>query len=298
MISIVVTIYNEERIVPELLIRLERVFEVMRKNYEIIFVDDGSTDATAAYIEKARKRNERVKLIQFSRNFGQVAALRAGLLHAQGDVIVTMDGDLQDLPEEIPLLIEKLDEGHDIAYAKREERKHSFFRNISSRVFACILAYAMARGGVVPSDKEALVFGVFRAMRREVVDAFNILSEQSGYFQGLVNWVGFRHTVVPVTHGARTAGRSHYSLRKLLRYGLEAIVFLMPFPLRFLIFMGAGIAIIAFVSAFLTRYVLFFVISFWGGVNLAVIGIMGEYIGRVLLEAKRRPLFVIRKKLL
>lgn len=311
MISAIVTAYNEERIVPELARRLEVVLEPYGKGYEILFVDDGSRDATAAYIEEAHRRNPQIKLLQFSRNFGQVAALRAGLLHAKGDLIVTMDGDLQDLPEEIPRLIEKLNEGYDIVYARREERKHSLFRNMSSRVFARVLTYAMARGGIVPADKEALVLGVFRVMRREVADAFNSLSEQTGYFQGLINWVGFRHAIVPVAHGARAAGKSHYTLRKLFRYGIEAIVFLLPFPFRGIATAGGIIAGGSFVVSLgliggrlivgfppFDSLVIFLAINFWGGIFIMIAAMSGEYISRALLEAKRRPLFIIKKKLL
>lgn len=298
MISVVIGIYNEAPIVKELAARLRVVFEHMASDYEIVFVDDGSSDATSALIEELYSANNRVKLIQFSRNFGQVAALRAGLAYAKGDVVVVMDGDLQDLPEEIPRLIEKCNEGYDIVYAKREERKHSLFRNAGSWLSARILTWATARGGVVPPDKEALVLGVFRVMRREVVDAIKGLTEQSGYFQGLMNWAGFRHAVVSVTHGARLAGHSHYSLRKLFRYGLEAFIFLFPFPLRVLMFFGAIVAMLSFVLAFVTSYPLVFVISFWAGIQLAALGVAGEYVCRALFETKHRPLFVIKKKLL
>ena len=298
MISAVVTVYNEEQVVPELVRRLETTLVLWGDAYEILFVDDGSNDKTSCVIEKARDKNKHIKLLQFSRNFGQVAALRAGLSYAQGDIVVTMDGDLQDLPEEIPRLIEKLHEGFDIVYAQREQRKHSFFRNLSSLIVAYVLRWAMARGGVVPLDKQTLVLGVFRAMRREVIDACNDLSEQTGYFQGLVNWVGFSHAIVPVMHGARVAGRSHYTLRKLFRYGLEAIVFLFPFPLRIFMFIGIAIAAISLPLMIITTRLFFFALSFWAGIQIAALGVLGEYICRSLLETKRRPLYVIRKKLL
>lgn len=298
MISIVIGIYNEAFLVKELVARLCAVFKTMARNYEIIFVDDGSSDATPTLIEELRSENACIKLIQFSRNFGQVPALRAGLIHATGDTVIVMDGDLQDLPEEIPRLIEKLEEGFDIVYAQREERKHAWFRNIGSRVFAIALRWATVRGGVVPADKDALVLGVFRVMRRNVVNAVNELSEQSGYFQGMMNFVGFRHAVVPVTHGARAAGYSHYSLRKLFRYGLEAFIFLFPFPSRIFMFVGAFIAAISLPLMIATSYFIFFALSFWTGVQLTAFGIMGEYVCRTLLETKRRPLYVIKKKLL
>jgi dolichol-phosphate mannosyltransferase len=298
MISVVVAIYNEERIVEELAARLRTVFENTASDYEIVFVDDGSSDATSVLIEKLHRDNKRVKLIQFSRNFGQVAALRAGLAEVRGDRVITMDGDLQDVPEEIPNLLTKLEDGYDMVYAQREQRKHVWFRNTGSRIFAYALRWATVHGGVVPPDKDILALGVFRAMRRDVVDAINQLSEQSGYFQGLINWAGFRHGIVPVTHGARAAGHSHYSLRKLFRYGLEALVFLFPFPLRIFLVAGAAIAAISLPLMIMTSYLFFFALSFWTGVQLTAFGIAGEYICRALLETKHRPFFVVKKKLL
>lgn len=298
MISVIIGIYNEALLVKELTTRLRAIFETMARDYEVIFVDDGSSDATPTLIEELHGKNNRIKLIQFSRNFGQVAALRAGLAQATGDIIITMDGDLQDLPEEIPRLIEKLEEGYDVVYARREERKHAWFRNAGSRLSERVLRWATVRGGVVPFNKEALVLGVFRAMRRDVVDAVNVLSEQSGYFQGLMNWAGFRHAVVSVTHGARAAGKSHYTLRKLFRYGLEALIFLFPFPLRFFIFVGVIIALVSLALMFITPQLLVFIILFLGGIHLAALGILGECVCRALLETKRRPLFIIKKKLL
>lgn len=310
MLSIVITVYNEEGIVPALIERLERVLENMRMSYEIFFIDDGSIDRTSELVEEAHIRNARIKLLQFSRNFGQAMAIRAGLAHAQGDIVIIMDGDLQDLPEEIPRLVEKLKEGYDVVYAKREQRQDSFIRRFGSRMFVALLRFFISPEELAHGE-DVMLAGVFRAMRRNVIDALNALPEHTIYLQGLIHWVGFRKAVIPVTHGERFAGGSHWTLLKLVRYAFDALISFSPYPLRKVSMLGFSIALGAAVMAiwyFFDRLLhgtpmigftsLMFVILFLGGMQLFLFGVIGEYIGRMYIETKKRPLFIIKKKLL
>ncbi|HEY4477089.1 MAG TPA: glycosyltransferase family 2 protein [Candidatus Paceibacterota bacterium] len=310
MVSIVVAVFNEEKIVLELVKRLENVLNSLGTDYEVIFVDDGSKDKTVELIEAVHSRNRRLKLVQFSRNFGQVYAIRAGLYYAKGDIVVLMDGDLQDKPEEIPKLLAKLHEGYDVAYARRINRQDSFYRKASSRLFVWMM-YFLVPAHELPAGHELMFAGVFRAMRREVVDALNSLPERTVYIQGLIHWVGFTSTLVDVEHGKRTMGRSKWTLMKLLSYALDAIISFSPYPLRKISILGI---FISFVSGFVgvgyliqriffgTQAVgfttLVLVILILGGVQLFLFGIIGEYLGRMYIETKRRPLYIIKKKLI
>lgn len=310
MISVIVAVYNEERIVSELVRRLEAVFVAYGGDYEILFVDDGSHDATPHSIEQSHRKNGRIKLLQFSRNFGQVFALRAGLAHARGDTMVMMDGDLQDLPEEIPRLIKKLNEGYDVVYAKREQRKDTLFRKIGTFLFTKCLRFFVPKNELPPGG-EIMLSGVFRALRREVVDALNRLPEHSIYIQGLIFWTGFRQTSISVAHGPRFAGTSRYRLSWFIRYAFEAIISFSPYPLRKAMIIGFAIAGISFLLGFwyLLAWILWearvvgftsivLIVLFLGGIQLFLIGVIGEYIGRMYIETKRRPLYLIKKKLL
>ena len=310
MVSIVVTVFNEERIIPKLILRIEKVISSLCDDYEVIFVDDGSHDKTTDLITESHKKNNRIKLIQFSRNFGQVYAIRAGLHQAKGDIVVLMDGDLQDQPEEIPKLLAKLDEGYDLAYACRLRRQDVLYRRVMSRLFVVLMRFLVSKHEL-PRGHEMMFAGVFRAMRREVVDALNTLPERTVYIQGLIYWVGFSSALVYVEHDARAGGKSHWTFSKLFRYALDALISFSPYPLRKISILGV---IIAFISAlagigyllqrifFETRVVgfttLVLIILFLGGIQLFLFGVIGEYLGRMYIETKRRPLYIIKKKLL
>ena len=310
MISVVSSVYNEGEILPELLRRLTAVLSSRGEDYEIILIDNGSTDETPAILTDAHAKNPNVKMIQLSRNFGQVMALRAGLKFAGGDMVITMDGDLQDLPEEIPKLIAKLKDGYDIVCAKRLNRKDTLFRRLPSFCMRKILSFLM-RGGDMPQGNEYALVGVFRAMEREVVDAINNLPEHTGHIQGLIRWVGFREGIIEVEHGKRLKGKSKYPLGKLIAYALDGAVAASTYPLRIVTFIGILLAAASFLLGiwqFVYRILygtklagfttLILVILFIGGMQFIILGILGEYIGRVYMETKNRPLFVIKKKLL
>lgn len=310
MISVVSSVYNEGAILPELLGRLVVALSSRNEGYEIILIDNGSMDETPAILTDAHAKNPNVKMIQLSRNFGQVMALRAGLEFAKGDVVVIMDGDLQDLPEEIPKLLSKLGEGYDLVYAKRLNRQDSIFRKLSSLGIRKLLSFLMKGGDMPPGDERMLV-GVFRAMKREVADAIKNLPEHTEHIQGLIRWVGFRQTLVEVEHGKRHAGKSKYPFKKLLAYALDGAVAASTYPLRLVTFVGIVLASAAFflgIWQFVYRILygtqlagfttLILVILFIGGMQFIILGILGEYIGRIYTETKHRPLFVVKKKLL
>jgi polyisoprenyl-phosphate glycosyltransferase len=309
MISIVISVFNEEKIIPELLERLEKTLSNLG-DYEIVFVDDGSKDKTADLIIDAHITNNKIKLVQFSRNFGQVCAIRAGLHSASGDIVVLMDGDLQDRPEELPKLISKIGEGYDVAYAKRLNRHDPLYRKLGSKIFVAFMGLIVPRNEL-PEGYDLMFAGIFRAMRKEVVEAFNLLPERTAHIQSLLHWVGFSHTTVDVEHGERASGKSRWTLMKLLRYALDAIISFSPYPLRKVSILGvliAGGSFILMIGYVIQR--LFFgtqaigfttivlIVLFMGGLQLFLFGVIGEYLGRMYIETKSRPLYIVKKKLL
>ena len=310
MISVVVAVFNEEKIIAELVRRLENVLNPLGVDYEVIFVDDGSRDKTGEEVVRAHALDNKIKFIQFSRNFGQVYAIRAGLHHAKGDTVVLMDGDLQDKPEEIPTLLAKIHDGYDVVYARRTNRKDSLYRKVSSKVFIAMMRF-LVPAHELPAGHEMMFAGVFRAMRREVVDALNSLPERTVYIQGLIHWVGFSSVVGDVEHGERAVGKSRWTFTKLLRYALDAVISFSPYPLRKVSILGILIACVsALLSVIYIIQRIFYgtrsegfttivlIVLFLGGLQLFIFGVIGEYIGRMYIESKGRPLYIIKRKLL
>ena len=215
-LSVVVPILDEEDGLPELLRRLLPVLEAQTARFEVVFVDDGSRDGSVALLRRAAETDPRVKVLALSRNFGQHVALSAGCDHARGDVVVLMDGDLQDRPEEIPALLGRLDEGYDAVYAIRRNRKDGAIKRATSAAFHAVLATAV--GG-----RHHASAAVFRAMRRPVVDALGKLRERGRFLTGLIGWLGFQQAAVEVQHGTRFTGRTKYSLVRMLRLAADAV---------------------------------------------------------------------------
>ena len=309
-ISVVSSVKNEEAALPELILRLEAVLVGISPEYEVILIDNGSSDATPLIIEGAHRKNARIKLIQLSRDFGQVMALRSGIQHASGDIVVIMDGDLQDLPEEIPKLLPLLGEGWDLVYAQRKNRQDAWFRRVSSNAIRKIFAF-LIKGSDMPPGDERMLVGVFRAMKREVADAIRTFPEHTMHIQSLIRWIGFKQTLVEVEHGKRKGLKSKYNPMNLIRYALDGAVAASTYPLRLVTLIGFLIAFISFaagVGYFFQRIwygtqlvgftTLVIMMLFLGGANLFVAGVRGEYIGRVYNETKARPLYIIKKKLL
>jgi dolichol-phosphate mannosyltransferase len=302
-ISVVIPVFNEEGNVPELHRRLVAVLESMEKSFELIFVDDGSRDASFTRLSEIHERDKRVRALRFSRNFGHHVAITAGLDAARGQAVVMMDADLEDQPEAIPVLFEKLEEGYDVVYGIRRDRKHSWFKRITSRLFVALMNSIVAEGHAINTN-------IFRIARRPVVDAVNECREQYRFILGLFSWAGFRQVGVDVPHGSRFSGETKYSLFKMLRLALVTITAFSRLPLRAASVMGLLVSCFAFAfGVFLVVKKLLWdtMIEGWtsamvsslflGGVQLVCLGILGEYIGRIYGESQKRPLYVVSARL-
>lgn len=303
-ISVVIPIYNEEGNVPELYRRLKNVLEnELKATYEIIFVDDGSKDNSWNIIEDLHKQNSNIKGIKFSRNFGHHIAISAGLDCCKGDCVVLMDGDLQDPPEEISKLYKKLKEKYDIVYAIRKTRKDPFLKKLVSKFFYGF--FKILSKVEIPIDS-----GIFRIISRRVVDSFRSCREKSRFLSGLMSWTGFSQIGVETKRDARYAGRTKYGLFKSIKLAIDSITSFSYFPLRIATYVGFFIALLSFIMGiymlikkiFLGIPILGYAsiivsVLFIGGVQLLIIGIMGEYIGRIYTEVQNRPMYVIGEKL-
>ncbi|HEY5657739.1 MAG TPA: glycosyltransferase family 2 protein [Myxococcota bacterium] len=299
-VSVVVPIYDEQENLPELAARLRAVLEPLDLSYEVVFVNDGSRDASLECMRELRAADARIKIVDFSRNFGHQIAVSAGLDHARGRAVVVMDGDLQDPPDVLPRLIERWREGYDVVYAVRRQRKESLPLRIAYHVF-----YRLARR-MAPIDLP-LDAGDFSLMDRRVVDEIVRLPERNRFVRGLRAWVGFRQTGVEYERAERYAGKPKYTLSRLFVLAYDGIFSFSDVPVRVARDMGlvitAGAALLAAWTLFkrvvhhqvvpgfatITLLVLFF-----GGVQLVTVGVLGEYIARIYTEVKGRPLYVVR----
>lgn len=301
LISIVVPVFNEEKVLREFHKRTAQALSVHR--FEILFVNDGSTDGSWEIIQDLTKADARVAGLSLSRNFGHQAALTAGLEHAQGDAVVLMDADLQDPPEVIPGMIQKWQAGYDVVYGIRSKRKgESLFKKFTASVF-----YRIFRGATsVPVSLEA---GDFRLLSRKVVDVLNQTPERIRFLRALTSWVGFNQTAVPYVRDPRFAGKSKYPLFKMLKFAFDGLTSFSSLPLQLASYLGFAVTTVAFLVALYSLYVRLFtqtavrgwtslliVVIFLGGVQLLMIGIIGEYIGRIYEEVKRRPLYLLKEK--
>lgn len=267
--------------------------------HEIIFVDDGSTDSSFARVAQAAAEDPRVYGISLSRNFGHQAALSAGIDHANGDVVVVMDADLQDAPEAIPRFLEEHRKGYDVVYAQRTRRKEGPLLRVSYYVFYRMIA-------ALSNVRLPLDAGDFGLMSRRVVDRLKSIREHHRYLRGLRTWVGFRQTGIPVERSERAAGKSQYTLGKLLRLAFDGIFAFSMAPLRAAAVLGFVAVAAAVLFALYAVYVkvvlgrspvgftaLILVITFFSGVQLLFLGVIGEYLGRVYEETKGRPQYLI-----
>jgi dolichol-phosphate mannosyltransferase len=301
-VSVAIPLHNEEQVLPELLRRLAAALDgVPGGPHELIFVDDGSSDETLPLLEAAAALDPRIVVVSLSRNFGHQAALTAGLDQATGDATVVMDGDLQDRPEEIPRMLEKLGEGYDVVYAQRVLRKEGLLLRLAYFLFYRFIASLSAIR--LPVDA-----GDFSIMSRRVVDEIRRSPEHNRYLRGLRTWVGFRQTGIRVERAERGGGHSKYSFRALLRLALDGIFAFSIAPLRAATIIGAiGVLLSGlfavyqiYARLFLSRQpqgftALIVVMTFLAGTNLFFMGVIGEYVGRVYEEAKARPLYVVSR---
>lgn len=300
-VSVAIPIYHEEAVVPELVRRTSAVLDSLPGGpHEIVFVDDGSSDGTLGMLEAAAERDPRIVVVELSRNFGHQTALAAALDQVSGDVVILMDGDLQDPPEAIPTLVDHYRQGYDVVYAQRVNRKEPWWLRMCYYVFYRLLA-------ALSSIELPLDAGDFGLMSRRVVDEIRAMPEHHRYLRGLRTWVGFRQIGIPVERAARHVGRTKYSPLKLLKLASDGIFAFSIVPLRAAAILGAVAITCSLLFALYSLYAKFwlhvpqgftaliFVITFLSGMNLFFLGIIGEYVGRVYEEAKARPHYVVRR---
>ena len=307
LISIVVPCYNEQEVFGETYKRLTETFEQLDKtkyHYEIIFVNDGSKDNTLEQIQKTIKVDSRIKGINFSRNFGHQIAITAGLDNCKGDAAVVIDADLQDPPSVILEMVKKWEEGYDVIFGKRSARAgESAFKLLTAKWFYRFINRL--------SDVDMpLDTGDFRLMDRNALDQFLSMRETYRFVRGMVAWIGFKQTFVEYDRESRFAGTTKYPLKKMLRLASDAILSFSNTPLKVATFVGFITSIGAFFGILYSLYMRLFTNDFvegWtllmisvlliGGIILLVLGIIGEYVGRIYGEIKKRPLYIIRDKL-
>ncbi|MFN4246163.1 MAG: glycosyltransferase family 2 protein [Flavipsychrobacter sp.] len=301
VLSIVVPVFNEEEIIKELAIRILDAANSITENYEIIFVNDGSKDNTLKNLKTACAFDKhRLHYISFSRNFGHQIAITAGMDYARGDVIITIDGDLQDPPELIPEMYNEFLDGYKVVYAKRSKRKgETLFKRVTAKIFYRMLARLVSFD--IPLD-----VGDFRLISRDVLEYLKQMKEYDKYIRGQIAWLGFKSTYVMFEREERKYGKTNYPFSKMLRLAYNGITAFSDSPLK--IATGAGF-IVCFMSFIIGIYALYsyFIshdavpgwasiiisITFLGGVQLLSLGILGEYISRIINNVRNRPLYVI-----
>jgi glycosyltransferase involved in cell wall biosynthesis len=302
MISIVVPVFNEEESLPELYRRIIAVMNHIHISFELIFVDDGSTDRSLEIMLEISEKDKSVKVIQLSRNFGHQSAIIAGVEYARGTAVITMDGDLQHPPEVIERLIEKWQEGYEVVYTCRDETDDvSLFKRITSRCFYT-LVYYLAEANISAGTAD------FRLLDRSVVESLRAFGERSIFLRGIINWVGYRQAAIRYRAAARYRGKSKYSFLRMLRFAIDGITSFSSIPLYVSAFLGIIISLFSFIYALMVIYVRLFtdrVVGGWtsvmvallflGGIQLITIGVQGIYLGQVYKEAKGRPRYLIRR---
>lgn len=309
ILSLVLPIYNEEDIIPELDRRLRAFFadvgSGVAESWEVIFVNDGSKDRSLALLKELAASEPRYRVISFARNFGHQMAITAGLDRANGEAVVVMDADLQDPPEVVKQMVARWREGFDVVFAVRSRRHgETAFKKLTAAAYYRLLR-AMLGGFSIPADA-----GDFRLMSRPVVLTLRALREQHRFVRGLVAWVGFRQTSVSYERPARFAGETKYPLRKMLRFAVDGITSFSTVPLRIAIWLGvlAGVTAMAggvwavwekvfgkgVVQGWTTIMIL---VGLGSSAQLLMTGILGEYVGRIYEEVKRRPLYVVQDEI-
>ncbi|MFC4778675.1 glycosyltransferase family 2 protein [Paenibacillus sp. GCM10023252] len=300
--SVVIPVYNEEEVIPTTYARLTSVMRGLGESYELIFVNDGSRDRTYDYLRETALRDSHVKVLDFSRNFGHQIAITAGMNAAAGDAVVVIDADLQDPPELIPEMISRWKDGYEVVYAKRKQRKgETWFKLATASLF-----YRLLRSMTdvdIPVDT-----GDFRLIDRKVCDTMNTLSEKNRFVRGLVSWVGYKQIAVEYDRDERLAGETKYPLRRMLKLSLDAMTSFSQKPLKLATYAGFTVSGLSFISLVVTVCMKLFtdstvagwasllsVVLMLNGFILLILGIVGEYIGRIYDESKGRPLYIVRE---
>ncbi|MDQ6757658.1 MAG: glycosyltransferase family 2 protein [Bacteroidota bacterium] len=299
-VTVIIPVFDEEQNIVPL---YEEIAKQLSNNDELIFVDDGSIDKTFLEIQYLSNQDKRVKCISLSRNFGHQNALMAGLQHATGDYMITMDGDLQHPPEIIAEMITKLDEGFDIVITKRNKTGNiSLFKKIYSALFYRFIN-AVSETHIEPNASD------FRAFNKKVLDSILLFKERELFLRGIFSWVGFKTTTITFDAAERKNGKTKYSFGKMMRLALKGITSFSFKPLRVAILIGCIISLAAFIFAIFAMVAYFkgdtvpgwasiiIAIMFLGGTQFLAIGLLGEYIASLFIESKNRPLFLIDKKI-
>ncbi len=299
-VSVVIPIYNEEETLDRLVERLVPALESIGEPWEVLFVNDGSSDASEVMLRVYNEREPRLKILNFSRNFGHQVAVTCGLDYAVGDAVIVMDGDLQDPPEVLPALVERWREGFEVVYAVRQERKENVFLRAGYRGFYWLLNRVSYLD--IPLDS-----GDFSLMDRRVVDVLGQMPERNRFVRGLRTWSGFRQVGYEYAREARFAGHSKYGLGKLLRLAFDGLVSYSYVPLRLVSNVGILVSMTALgymgylvVMRFLGNQTIqgwvstVVIMLFLGGIQLLSLGVIGEYVGRIFEEVKQRPRYIVR----
>ena len=303
MISVVIPVYNEETNIPALMKRLGPVMKGMNRKYEIIFVDDGSRDNSLAVLKSLTKEPE-VLVVELTKNYGQHAAIFSGFSIVRGDIVITLDSDLQNPPEEIPRLVKVMEEGeYEVVGTIRKDRKDSFFRTAPSRLVNII---ARKITGIHMTDWGCML----RAYRRNVIELMSECREQATFIPALAVYFAKHVTEIEVAHEERHSGESHYSIRKLINLQFDLVSSFSDFPLKFIMYAGLGMAFLGVSFAVILLiarlvygavwaaegvFTLFAALFAFVGFQFFALGVMGEYIGRIYKEVRKRPGFVINK---
>jgi dolichol-phosphate mannosyltransferase len=303
MFSIIIPLYNEEKTIPELVTRLAAVTDGMSDPWELILVDDGSTDGSFTAMCALHRNDPRIKVVRLSRNFGHQIAISAALDLAQGDAVILMDGDLQDPPELLPQLLKLWKDGYHVVYTVKTSRKENWLKRLAFKSFYRILS-------AMSSIKIPMDAGNFSLMDRRVVEVLRTMPERNRYISGLRAWAGFQQTAVYYDRGPRFAGKPQMSLGRLFHLALDGIFSFSNAPLRAAIYFGMAAAMVSFAGGLYVVYEKLFTnlailgwastivsILFVGGMILMTLGVIGEYISRIYEEVKKRPLYVIRDKI-
>lgn len=302
-ISLIIPAYNEEGNIKEIYNRTTKVLKGIKSDYEIIFVNDGSTDNTEKYILEINQNDKDVKLISFTRNFGHQAALIAGYNNCGGDVVITMDCDLQHPPEFINNLIEKWKNGFEIVHTKRiDKNQKNIFKKYTSKYFYRLFSYLSN----LPIEEGS---ADFRLIDKKVVEKINNIKEYDIFLRGILYWFGFKSTYIEYLVSERFSGTTKYSLKKMMKFALNGITSFSIIPLKVATIVGFCISGLSFMYMIYVLYSALFsknVISGWtslllsvlflGGIQLIAVGILGEYIGGIFIETKERPRYITRLK--
>ncbi len=297
-LSVVIPVYNEVTNLTALHDRVIATLEPLKRSFEIVLVDDGSSDGSYALLKEIQARDPRLRIIRLSRNFGQTPAMYAGFSHVRGRIVISLDADLQNPPEEIPKLIEKIDEGYAMVQGWREDRQDSPFRRIASRILNRTVSLAI---GVRIRD---LGCGL-KAYRREVTDQMGRFVHHSRYVPAEMVWLGSNIAEVKVEHQERASGNSKYTLWKLLRLNFDMVASVTTFPIKFVGFLGLLLSVIGFgmgflllskrviygnFNPFLTVTALFFILC---GIQVTALGLLCEYVSRIFIEVQNKPYYII-----